>query len=322
MDTLRGLSIVLVVINHSFVFTYEDLASAPAWLVAFNSAFSPLRMPLMVFLSGLLVPLSLRKSTRRYAAGKLKNVLHPYLVWSAIMILILAAASVLIGRPFDTALILRVFYWPIEHLWFIAYLLVFYAVALATKSMEPLLVAVPAGLIAFIPLGGEWPRFWVLLCFFMLGITAARHGDRWERILNQTAWAWAGTVMFLVLLRISTQIGELRYEPAVIPLVLVCVVAACIAGRALGSPQALHHLRYVGRESLIYYVVHWPVILVSFVALRQTMPGVPDLVTFCVGIVIAFVASTAMALAAARLAPVSWLFRFGEARLAPHAIRS
>ena len=89
MDVLRGTSILLVVFNHAILFASALPTGSPEVAWALNQVFAPIRMPLMVFLSGLLVAPSLARGWRQYLRGKARRVLYPYLVWSAIALVLL-----------------------------------------------------------------------------------------------------------------------------------------------------------------------------------------------------------------------------------------
>src|SRR3546814_8692237 len=53
-------------------------------LVHINKLFSPFRMPLLMFVSGFLLPAALRKSTETYLVRKVATLLYPYMLWTLI----------------------------------------------------------------------------------------------------------------------------------------------------------------------------------------------------------------------------------------------
>lgn len=67
--------------SHSPLFAASAPTSAPIEAWTLDALFAPFRMPLMVFLSGLLVAPSLARGWRRYLKGKLSRVACPYAVW-------------------------------------------------------------------------------------------------------------------------------------------------------------------------------------------------------------------------------------------------
>ena len=67
MDQARGVAILLVVMHHSMTWVADFGLTVPPALIAFDDIVSPFRMPLLMFLSGILVPRALSKPTRAYA---------------------------------------------------------------------------------------------------------------------------------------------------------------------------------------------------------------------------------------------------------------
>lgn len=129
MDRLRGAAILAVVVLHAELqargATGEDLPLVHA----VNDILGPVRMPLLVFLSGMLLAPALRKPVGRYLRGKLTGLLWPYLVWSAIDIGQLQWRLVQRGESLTWGWVAQVFYNPETYLWFLAYLFVYYLAA-------------------------------------------------------------------------------------------------------------------------------------------------------------------------------------------------
>ncbi|WP_108718073.1 acyltransferase family protein [Miniimonas sp. S16] len=118
MDLLRGASIFLVTFNHAILFSVE-FGGAPLVAQVANQALAPVRMPLMVFMSGLLVGPSLAKGWRPYVSGKARRVLYPYVVWSVIVFLMrsIGDPSGMVARAPE--FLLAVAIEPVSHLWFL-----------------------------------------------------------------------------------------------------------------------------------------------------------------------------------------------------------
>ncbi|MET0782456.1 MAG: acyltransferase [Microbacterium sp.] len=326
MDVLRGTSIVLVVFNHAILFAGALPTGSPEIAWALNQLFAPIRMPLMVFLSGLLVAPSLARGWRKYLAGKGRRVLYPYLVWSALALVLLyvwdirdgvvggvAPAVVTSWEP------LRVLYDPLEHLWFLYDLFLFYVIALATSRISPLWVAAGSLVAAAIVPDFSARRFLVLLVFFMLGVWMSEHPGTLDRVL---AWRWfvwvcaavsVGTVAAVVL-----GIG-LRYTALSAPFAAAGIGLAIVAARRIGSARALRPLRFVGRDSLVFYLVHWWPTSLGVVLGAMSGNGWVALLT---GTALGLLAGTAMAWLIRVWPPVNWLFSAPQRRVVPTESRS
>lgn len=263
MDVLRGIAIVLVIFGHAYGFAAEELGQENVYLHFFVEMVAPFRIPAMVFLSGLLVPASLAKGAREYLVGKCRAILYPYFLWSGIMLAVLVAAAILIGRAFDTGNFLRVFYNPIEHLWFLGYLFVYYLLALMLARIPAFISAAIFIIVSSIPGVAGGAKFWFLAGFFFLGVYAARQTSLWLSAIHRRSVALVclsvGIGVFAV--TASDRFVE-RYSALYSPFVLLAIIGA--SGLMLG---VAHHrffaiFRYIGVRSIIFYLVHWPIILV------------------------------------------------------------
>jgi peptidoglycan/LPS O-acetylase OafA/YrhL len=256
MDSMRGVSIALVIVFHTYGMASADAHASVPFIELFNDIFAPLRMPMMMFLSGMFVPQSLAKGLRTYAVGKLCNIAYPYLIWSAIMIGVIWAASANAGRRFEVTTIWCVFYEPIEHLWFLAYLFTYFMLALALCRVNPLLVAVVLFALASLPIGGTWFQFWYFGSFFMLGAAAVLHGEVWGRITRSLFASVALIGLPMVVFGILAANESPGHNPAMAPLVIAAVVGAAGVAMRVGN---FRPVTYVGRNSIVFYLVHWPV---------------------------------------------------------------
>src|SRR5690606_791284 len=86
MDFLRGLSILLVVLHHSTQIVSERVDELPEVFVFISNFFAPYRMPMLMFLSGLLVAGSLQRPAGEYLWGKVRRILWPIIVWTLIYV--------------------------------------------------------------------------------------------------------------------------------------------------------------------------------------------------------------------------------------------
>jgi fucose 4-O-acetylase-like acetyltransferase len=93
MDLARGLAVSFVILLHCATYLKDLGEPVPDWLRTVNAAFRPLRMPLLVFLSGMLLNRSLTKPPFIFAYGKFRSLLWPYVVW----VVVFCIAS---GQPY------------------------------------------------------------------------------------------------------------------------------------------------------------------------------------------------------------------------------
>ncbi|GAA2172551.1 hypothetical protein GCM10009846_10970 [Agrococcus versicolor] len=300
MDGLRGLAIVLIVELHaSAIMRMHGINPSPVleWL---DVAVYPFRIPLLMLLSGMLLPASLAKGPRRYLVGKARTILWPYAVWS--LLLVLAYDFVPWSSLLDAILA------PSSHLWFLQALLVAYLAALALRRVPTWASALgafaAAGALRLVDLP-EWAaqmqpeRLLTMLGYFLVGALLRRHWDVAERWLRR-AWVLAVLVAGAVgLVAISLAPGvRLSYTMAqYAPLVVMGALAlVAIALRLRWTSPPARLLRAIGRDSIVFYVTHWFVVM----AVLWPLWLVPDFVPLDVHL---------LAVAAALLAGgvVAWL---------------
>lgn len=304
MDALRGASILVVILYHASV---VGGAGAVPVLDVVNNVVAPLRMPTMVFLSGMLVERSLRKGPRAYVAGKLRNVLHPYLVWSLIMLF--GVVVLLRDQPFRPGMLTWIAVAPMDHLWFLWFLLFYYALALLIARVPPLWVAAAcfAVSLGLSWLTGENKELTYLAAFFFVGVAAGRSARSWQAVVSSRGLRAAMVVGVPILVVLAASAGEeIRYRAEMLPLVLLGVVAVSEWSRRSRRFAHQPFLRFVGRESLVFYLVHLPLIFVLDAVLLW---DVPPLVEVPVLAVTALALSAGIALAARRSRALGFLFR-------------
>ncbi|MGR6967087.1 acyltransferase family protein [Geodermatophilus sp. URMC 61] len=260
MDALRGASVLLVVLFHSTIEVAASGSQMVGPVAAFNDAVAPFRMPTMVFLSGILLNRSLRKDIRAYANGKLRNILWPFAVWSLIYLAVSQLMDTATDGP-DDNLSWNFVLHPPGVMWFLQYLLIFYASALAWARLKwywQLLLTVGAFTLAGFADGGL-ARFALLLGCFILGRLAGDHVHVWRALTTRT-WvaAVACTVVaggVVVALRSSSL--DAQYDVADLPFILSGIILFSRLSMRLSSSRWSRPLVAAGRDSLIIYLTHW-----------------------------------------------------------------
>ena len=308
---MRGSAIVVVLLHHAMELSMRHLPAVPPVAAAVDAALIPLRMPAMVFLSGLLLDASLRKGSRSYAEGKLRNIAYPYALWTLLYVLALdrqwlqdpALGLAALGKNLLTA--------P-SPLWFLLFLLLFYAAAFGLRRARvPHAVVVVSSLLLSMGLQDDTrpSRFFYLFAFFMLGAWASARGREWDRLLRHRGVLGVAVVLATALLTVavvSPYIGRYDSEYAlgvVAGIVLLARGSQLVSGRRWTGP-----LQALGRHSLIPYVVHYPVMVVvaatlaRYVGLERTTVVV--VLTFLVGLAAGVVAIVVRL----RMPGAVWLF--------------
>ncbi|MDO7866941.1 acyltransferase family protein [Nocardioides jiangxiensis] len=176
MDTLRGGAVVAVIGLHAQLTTTLVTGAALRPLVWVNEHLEPVRMPLLMLLSGVLLSRSLAKGLHRHVAGKVRAILWPYAVWMAVDLahVLLDAASA--GRPVPWHLVGQAFHDPQGYLWFLGWLFAFHL--LAGPLPAPVRTALMVG--GFVLAHGvsgldpDAARFVWLFPFFLLGDVLGR----------------------------------------------------------------------------------------------------------------------------------------------------
>lgn len=256
MDILRGGAVVLVVFFHA-----GNTSQAPQLVQMANDGLGSYRLAALFFASGLLLERSLAKGLVRFSAGKLRYLMWPYLVWTGLIMLPLIGLS----RGLDPA-------WWIyprgSHTWFLIALATVYAVGYLTRFIPPgwlvLAFLVTSQLIdrkefelgAFVHDVSWWGTF------FFLGVVLARNIDA---VLSAPVWVFligaAITVVWFVLNALPDAPAAKTLLAAVMTAIGVGTVVWALARLPRVWPFTL--LEWLGRFSIVTYLVHVPVLRIA-----------------------------------------------------------
>jgi fucose 4-O-acetylase-like acetyltransferase len=223
IDTARGIACILLVLYHVVGGNAESglrLEPGSAWR-AVNEALGFVRMPLFTFLSGVVYALRpvAPGGGARFTSGKLKRLLLPFifvsLLFAVVQKLTPGANSQLAWAEIPFVLV-----WPYGHMWFIAALMLVFAVVGALDYWGaldrplPVLALFVAACVLFELRHGAagvlaWNRAFYLLPFFTAGVMLKRFGWRWALLcvllaLVALRWPIAIGVAFGVTLLAAT----------------------------------------------------------------------------------------------------------------------
>lgn len=253
MDLFRGAAMLLVVVFHS-VAMYKSLSktdhvSAVDEFVAF---FDPYRMPLLLFLSGLLLARALAKPLGTYLAGKARNILWPLLLWSFAQFTITSQlASTLDPWAWVDG----------TYQWFLVVLVACFLAAPLTRWI-PALVMAAVFVLAYLTIGQQVPevaRIFFYGPFFFLGAGMQRWMGPLQRL---PVWVGVAGATVAIGVGVLSAAGMLAVHQN-IPWTLVAPVPGLLVLLWLGPRlPRFPALEAVGRHSIIYYVSHTAVLLV------------------------------------------------------------
>ncbi|WP_164519919.1 acyltransferase family protein [Flaviflexus salsibiostraticola] len=270
MDVVRGLAIIAVIYGHTeAVGRVETVFASSDWMLVSNQVLVLIRMPLLMFLSGMLVPRSLAKGWRSFLPGKFTKLAWPYAVWIALFFVILW-----IYRDQSLSVIPMNILWPEDPnqtaLWYLRNLFFYYLIAQALAWLRlPLWSGAALGvgisaaqLIADVDTGTTELRFANLMTYFFLGAVAMKHREAITRVCRRPLIALTLLAMFVVTAYLYVSGTPVRYRLEFIwgPLAfigLVLAFAPSITSSAWTKP-----LEFIGRNSLYFYVMHFHLFLI------------------------------------------------------------
>ncbi|WP_424466748.1 acyltransferase family protein [Pseudoclavibacter helvolus] len=281
IDVIRGAAILLVIANHAIDVPMHIADIAPGTVIDdITLYFAPFRMTSLMLLSGLLLPLAVAKPPGRYYASKLRTLAWPYVVWLVIF-------WIATENPTEW---MRPDGWATRSwLWFILCLFAYYVAApLLTRIPNPWFAAVPIALWLLSTVAPEGTLFDLSYYggFFFTGHLIAQNRHVLRRLDTAPAMVLllAGSSLF-ALLTVFQEHGLTLTSPAApgtnddgdiqrFDLVWVPIVLAGIAGTMLlarrirgatgdGQQPALSRLlQYIGRNSIAFYLIHYPLQIV------------------------------------------------------------
>lgn len=178
VDAVKGLTIILVVVNHSTYGTAAALGHVPYYFNLLCEWVLPFRMPLFFLVAGLFAQKALRAPLRSFVDGKILHFVYFYILWSAIQIGLKAALPHDGGWSVSYLDFLIIPLEPFGLMWFLYALAVFFAFMRLARDVRPIIVVALALALYFADLHTGWTmpnelahRF----IFFVAGVYAAPH---------------------------------------------------------------------------------------------------------------------------------------------------
>lgn len=255
IDALRGFAMIVVVFSHALGVAWR-LADpgVPGIVGDISLFFLPFRMPTLMVLSGWMLSRSLARGAVRYADGKVRSLVWPYLVW--ILVYWVVSSDEAWRSPTG--------WLAASWLWFIFYLAIYYAVAPLLVRLPALAVPLLLWAASVLAPGGGWTNLLLYGGFFFAGHAAWVHRARLRRI--DRPWVLVSVALVAILFGIGVVLGpasplvpfEYRVDwVLLIPFTLCGIAAFVLAARRIPDRRT-GALRFIGRNSVVVYVVHYP----------------------------------------------------------------
>lgn len=299
MDMLRGSAIILVLLWHAPAIPALFGAAIPAGIRDVNMFFLPFRMPTLMFLSGLLLPASMRKPLPVYYAGKFSMIVWPYVIWVIVDRLILGSA-----HPWWHW---RAWY-ATSYLWFLFFIGVYYAIAPMLRKLPLWLPVAAFGTASLFLDHLTEQKLTYFAVFFFLGNLMAHKPDLLARFTR--GWVVKVMAVFAVGYGVLSSIEGLAiaYEVVWAPLSVAGIFTAIgITRRLAERGTKIGWLTMIGRNSLVYYVIHFPVMVGTTFALYAV--GVHDIMVVAVVNLVVAMSAAWLAVRFRSVRPITWLFQ-------------
>lgn len=300
MDIVRGAAILAVITVHSVTFIERyDFEPARLWR-NLNETLTLFRMPILILLSGMLLPKSLAKPAPAYFSGKVRAILWPFLVWSTIY-------AMVTGLDFSSPYELSQLYIGSSHLWFLAFIFVYYLVARPLRPVDPFVIAAVAFALSVIAPEGEKysERILFLMSLFFLGSALSSHAARLGNILRSPLiWLLTPVVAGAAFMTVR---HDLNFGPYWVALSLAGFLFFSALAQRLEKLEVFRPLIWIGQRSIVFYVSH--AIFIIVVARLAQRAGITSYAfTATASVAVSLVGGWALAAGMEKWALLKWLF--------------
>lgn len=268
-----------------------------------NSIFAPYRMPFLMVLSGLLFYKSLNKGDFKNIRGKLEMIIWPFLIWTAAFF---AAKGTLDFATFPEQSVSGSA--PMWYLWYLAAYYILTTLVERVKFPILLLMVIMVLLKPVVP--DTIGRFVYLFFFFLLGHLVASKGllPRISRPM-----AFCGLALALAGAVISMAFFSIRYNMLYVWAPLGLTAGLLYLSQFYRTHAWTQPMEWIGRNSIVFYVVHLPLQIVLAKQLFQGTTLSPVLLYWLIFALSVACCAMAQGLRS-RFEASSFLFDFGVLR--------
>lgn len=272
IDSVKGLTIGLVVMTQATYGVAASLHQPPVWLTHISEFAEPFRMPLFFLAAGLFAQGALTQPLRSFIDKKILHFAYFYVLWSLIEITLKLG----IGggnHPVSLHNFLLIPIEPFSSLWFIYALAVFFVVVRVTRNVPKPLLFGAALLLYYTPGQTGWvipDEFGWRFIFFLTGVYAAPtifQVAEWARTHKPHALAVAA--MLFASLFCADFSGLISVRAITLLMSFAGALACIMSLSALSSTKLVAPLSYMGTRSLYIYLAYFiPMAAVRILAVR------------------------------------------------------
>ena len=216
---------------------------------------------------------ALRKPPLEYTLRKVGSLLWPYMLWTGIY-----------GALVHKEGVRHLSLWAgSSYLWFMLFLFSFFVAAPLLRRVPLLLVVVASFAVSMAaPDGTKYlERYFFLMGFFFIGALLQQR-PAWLDTLASSKVVAPAAVLAIALSVGSTLTGGINYDARyAVPTLAGIAVLIALAKKSSAAAWS-RGLRFVGRNSVVYFVVHYPVMYGTMsLALWLGYRDQPALIYFC-----------------------------------------
>ena len=261
VDYAKGICIVLVVMMHT-VNGIEHALHQEGWMREIVDFARPFRMPDFFLISGLFLSRTLKGPLLSYLDRKLVHFVYFYLLWLTLQLGILEM-HIWLSDPLQFAKIwLKALVEPLNSLWFIHMLAIFYVVARLVKDLPKLTVLMLAIALQTLYQFGVIDTGWTVLdrfanrfVYFWFGYIAAPWIFQFAQSVTDRVVAAA---LFLLVWSVMNYflVEANAHNMPFFSLALggMGAIAICIISAGLEKSNSLNFINYIGRHSIAVYL--------------------------------------------------------------------
>jgi uncharacterized membrane protein YcfT len=259
VDYAKGICIIMVVMMHSTLGV--EAATGQTGFMHLIVAFAkPFRMPDFFLISGLFLPLVIKRDWRTYLDRKVVHFFYFYLLWTAIQFGFKAPHFAAQGGSWSHVgvMYLETFIDPFGTLWFIYLLPVFFIVTKATLRVPGWVIWIIAALLESSHLNTGWTtidEFASRFVFFYTGYLFSKHVFVLaEAVRRNPGFALAGVGAWALTDAGLVYVGMSEWPVISLALGIAGACAIITIATLLARVKWIDAIRYCGEHSIVIYL--------------------------------------------------------------------